>query len=290
MLPKNGPSPVSKNRSPGRLSSADLTTFATVLEPTTPWALGAAATRDRRLQETNRLWPSPRWQNESTLRALLVDFYGTLVQDDDVVVARICRAVAAELGERVTAAEVARRWSGAFVAACEAAYGPHFRRQREVAGSSLESVLKTLGSTAEAGELLGAQFQYWQQPELFGDARRFLDGLSVPVCVVSNIDRADLEAAVAYHALEFDHAVTSEDVRAYKPRPEVFEQALKHLGVRSQEAVHVGDSLTADVGGAARAGLRTVWVNRGGRRRLSGPEPWAEVEGLHQLARMLVST
>jgi hypothetical protein len=91
--------------------------------------------------KTSWQWLSARWENESTLRALLVDFYGTLVQDDDVVVAMICRDVAAELGERVTATEVARRWSGAFVAACEAAYGPHFRRQREAARSSLRTVL-----------------------------------------------------------------------------------------------------------------------------------------------------
>ena len=34
----------------------------------------------------------------STLRALLVDFYGTLVRDDDVVVGGICNNVAAGLG------------------------------------------------------------------------------------------------------------------------------------------------------------------------------------------------
>ena len=109
------------------------------------------------------------------------------------------------------------------------------------------------------------------------------------MCVVSNIDRADLQAAMAYHSLEFDLVVTTEDVRAPQLCPEPFEQALKLLGVSNKEAVHVGDSLSADVGGATRAGLKTVWVNRRGRRLAAGPEPWAEVEGLHQLAEMLFS-
>jgi hypothetical protein len=40
------------------------------------------------------------------------------------------------------------------------------------------------------------------------------------VCVVSNIDRADIEAAIDYHGLKFDHVVTSEDAKSPGP-PEV---------------------------------------------------------------------
>jgi 2-haloacid dehalogenase len=221
------------------------------------------------------------------VRALLVDFYGTLVQEDDVVIEAICADVGVGLTEPVTATEVSRRWAGAFAAECGAAFGPGFRRQRELARSSLEAVLKALGSTADAGELIAAQFDYWRRPDLCSDTRPFLDDLRVPLCVVSNIDRPDLEAAIAYHALEFDHVVTSDDVCSYKPRPEIFEQALEILGVPREEAVHVGDSLTADVSGARLAGIRAVWVNRGGRRRRAGTEPWAEVEGLEELAGLL---
>jgi FMN phosphatase YigB (HAD superfamily) len=34
------------------------------------------------------------------------------------------------------------------------------------------------------------------------------------------------------------------------------------LGLRAEEVVHVGDSLTADVAGAQAAGIAAVWVNR----------------------------
>ncbi len=85
-----------------------------------------------------------------------------------------------------------------------------------------------------------AQFCYWQRPALFSDTRRFLDGLGVPTCVVSNIDRVDLVAEMEWHALEFDHVVTSEDVRSYKPRPDIFERALNLLGVHGAETVRRG--------------------------------------------------
>jgi 2-haloalkanoic acid dehalogenase type II len=233
------------------------------------------------------LGATARWQDGSTLRALLVDFYGTLVQEDGVVIEGICTDVGTGLTEPVTTAEVSRRWAAAFAAECGTAFGPGFRHQRDLARSSLETVVEALGSRADVGQLIAAQFDYWQRPDLFSDARPFLDSLQVPVCVVSNIDRPDLEAAIAYHALEFDHIVTSDDVCSYKPRPEIFKHALDLLGVAREEAVHVGDSLTADVSGAKRAGLRAVWLNRSGRRRKAETEPWAEVAGLEGLAALL---
>jgi 2-haloacid dehalogenase len=93
-------------------------------------------------------------------------------------------------------------------------------------------VLDALGSSEDPDQLTLAQFAYWRRPPLFGDAREFLSRLKIPVCVVSNIDRADIEAAIGYHGLAFDHVLTSQDVRSYKPRPEIFERALGLLGVR----------------------------------------------------------
>jgi beta-phosphoglucomutase-like phosphatase (HAD superfamily) len=66
---------------------------------------------------------------------------------------------------------------------------------------------------------------------LFDDAMGFLSCVQIPVCIVSDIDRADLEAAIDHHRLTFARVVTGEDVRSYKPRPEPFERALELLGV-----------------------------------------------------------
>ena len=59
-----------------------------------------------------------------------------------------------------------------------------------------------------------------------------------------------------------DAIAISHEVGLRKPRREIFEAALAQLGVAAGDAVHVGDSLHADVGGAAACGLRTVWVTR----------------------------
>jgi putative hydrolase of the HAD superfamily len=47
-----------------------------------------------------------------------------------------------------------------------------------------------------------------------------------------------------------------------KPRAEIFAEVVSRLGVAPAETLHVGDSLRADIAGAANAGLRTAWITR----------------------------
>lgn len=58
----------------------------------------------------------------------------------------------------------------------------------------------------------------------------------------------------------FDVVVCSRDLGIRKPNPRIFLYVLKKLGVEAEEAVHVGDSLEADVEGASAAGMRAIWV------------------------------
>ena len=87
----------------------------------------------------------------------------------------------------------------------------------------------------------------------------------MPIYIVSNIDRADVLEAIAYHELKPAGVFTSEDARSYKPRAELFELALNQTGLRAEEVVHIGDSMSSDVKGASALGIHAVWLNRGGR-------------------------
>ena len=86
--------------------------------------------------------------------------------------------------------------------------------------------------------------------------------LAVPVCLVTNIDNAELLSALRHTGLSFDEAVTSEDCRAYTPREEVFAKALSVLDMPPADVLHVGDSLGNDVQGAKRVGIPVLWINR----------------------------
>lgn len=218
------------------------------------------------------------------IRGLLLDCYGTMVEEDDEVIASIC-ARAAESGPGMCSAEqVSAAWWRAFLAGTGAA---PFRTQREVAVASLAAALSAAGCGADAAALCEEQFRFWQTAPLRPGTRAFLDGVRLPVCVVSNVDRADLRALLAFHGLSFPAVVTSEDAGAYKPSPLMFQQALAALGLRADEVLHVGDSLTADVAGAQAAGITAVWVNRRGRAVPDGMDPAFVISDLTDLTAKL---
>jgi HAD superfamily hydrolase (TIGR01509 family) len=58
-----------------------------------------------------------------------------------------------------------------------------------------------------------------------------------------------------------DELVASQDVGVAKPDPRIFAIAMERLGVHRDRTVMVGDSWSADVEGAAAAGVRAVWFN-----------------------------
>ena len=56
--------------------------------------------------------------------------------------------------------------------------------------------------------------------------------------------------------------VISDSFGLRKPRREIFEAVLGRLGVAPEQTLHVGDSLRADVVGAAGLGIKTAWITR----------------------------
>jgi HAD superfamily hydrolase (TIGR01509 family) len=57
-----------------------------------------------------------------------------------------------------------------------------------------------------------------------------------------------------------DHIIIGGQEAEQKPARSIFEKALKLSNCEAHEAVHVGDSLAADVAGACRSGITSVWI------------------------------
>ena len=75
-----------------------------------------------------------------------------------------------------------------------------------------------------------------------------------------------------------------------KPDPRMFVAACEQLGLSPAEICHIGDDPELDISGAARVGMRTVWVNRNGRCYPPGlTTPDAEIATLTKLPAVLES-
>ena len=67
-----------------------------------------------------------------------------------------------------------------------------------------------------------------------------------------------------------DPIVTSADVGAEKPSPEIFEAAAARVGAPVPECVLIGDDLANDIDGARAVGMPSIWIARDGAPAPSG--------------------
>ncbi len=89
-----------------------------------------------------------------------------------------------------------------------------------------------------------------------------------------------------------DTIITSVDFGYGKPGAEIFRHALKTLDIGPEEAIMVGDKLQADILGANRMGIRSVWITRrvkNSSQSIDNPEltPWKTVETLQVIQDLL---
>ncbi len=94
---------------------------------------------------------------------------------------------------------------------------------------------------------------------------RELKGRGLRLAVCSNFSHSQTALRVLEDAglrWLFDSVIVSDAVVWRKPRPEIFRATLGALDVTPGETLHVGDSLKADVGGAAPLGIETAWITR----------------------------
>jgi 2-haloacid dehalogenase len=168
-----------------------------------------------------------------------------------------------------------------------------FLQYRRVLARVLEGMGSRLGFEPTAAELETFARSVADWPA-FPDSAAALRALKAKyaLVVISNVDDDLFAASAARLGVRFDHLVTAQQVRSYKPSLNNFHQALERIGRPPTRILHVAQSLFHDIAPAASLGLRTVWVNR--RHGKAGPgatppadaTPDLEVRSLEELARL----
>jgi putative hydrolase of the HAD superfamily len=118
------------------------------------------------------------------------------------------------------------------------------------------------------------------------DVLRQLHASGLKIGLISNSHRC-LASFQTHFELEglFAATVSSVEHGYLKPHPSIFEAALRSAGVDAVESMMVGDSLTHDVEGALRLGMRGVLVARSGP--VAAPPGVPVIQSLHELPALL---
>lgn len=83
----------------------------------------------------------------------------------------------------------------------------------------------------------------------------------------------------------FDHVITSQKAGHKKPSREIFDCALNLTGIKSDEAIMIGDNLITDIGGARNASIDAVFFNSDKIKHTEKPDH--EIHSLHELRSIL---
>ncbi|KRG71556.1 HAD family hydrolase [Pseudoxanthomonas dokdonensis] len=115
------------------------------------------------------------------------------------------------------------------------------------------------------------------QVECYPDSLEALARIAarVPVAALTN-GNADLQRIGLSHHFVFQ--LGAREHGAAKPDASIFHAACQRLGVAPGEVLHVGDNIDMDVLGAARAGLRSCWLNRGDLGHQPSRWPHADIQ------------
>lgn len=201
-------------------------------------------------------------------RAVLFDAAGTLFTTRGSV-GEIYGSIAREFGSDATAEMI------------QAAFARHFRGAGPVSVRDQKAWWKDIVHRvfSEAGMVENFDRFFDQVYERFRDSQGWvlfpetlevlseLKNRGIKLGVISNFDDRAYSVMRSLGILAFFDAVTLSSETGYcKPDTEIFQAAVRALGVPASEILLVGDSLRDDIEVGQRAGMTAVLIDRAGRQ------------------------
>ncbi len=112
------------------------------------------------------------------------------------------------------------------------------------------------------------------------------------LAIISNTDDDLFAETAKLLQVPFDHVITAQQVKSYKPSHRNFERALEVIGLPKEKVLHCAQSIFHDIVPAKKLGIANVWVNRragkqgGGATKVATETPDLTVTSLQELAEL----
>lgn len=185
--------------------------------------------------------------------AFVFDAYGTLY-DVHSVAAR-CESCfpgkGAQLSQLWRAKQLEYTWQRSLMQR----YAPFSTVTREALAYACEA----LGLGLSVAQMEGLMGEYLTL-KLYPEVKSALGAFRTKTAILSNGSPDMLDPLVRHSGLRFDAVISVDELKVYKPAPQVYELAVKKLGTRDIGFV---SSNCWDAIGAKSYGFEVYWINRG---------------------------
>jgi len=165
-----------------------------------------------------------------------------------------------------------------------------YKQYREILGLSLKEAFYRFSIPYDVrdGEQLAESVPTWP---VFKETQAALEKLAErsKLAIISNIDNDIIQKTRDNIGVSFSLTVTAQDAQAYKPSTKPFELALKRLGCKSKDVLHVSSGFRYDIPPARKLGFKTAWINRKNEKKPAVQHPDYEFQSLTQLAEFVGS-
>jgi putative hydrolase of the HAD superfamily len=235
------------------------------------------------------------------LKTVFFDAAGTLFETRRPV-GDFYADVARRFGADVTGKAVSSAFRHAFGSAQALAFGPgrpaaELRRlEREWWRERVAQTFAQLHRFDDFEAYFDALFEFFGDPAnwvAYDDVFPVLEqlrGAGLRLGVISNFDFRLYRILRALGLERFFETVTISSEAGYaKPAAQLFEVALAKMGVKADEALHVGDAPHLDVAGASTAGIEAILIRREGGAARSAQASKAVVQSFTELVPIVLA-
>ncbi len=196
------------------------------------------------------------------IKTIIFDAFGTLFKVTGGASAKTIISHIENAGQAVCEKDFLSEWRAFYKAKTQE--NTPFRTEREIFIARIEIFYNQYGVIRDAAADADTLLSKAHMRKVYNDTLPVLSILRKchTVYIGSNTDNSVIDSVIYRNGIKVDKVYTSENLRCYKPSHKFYRTILNENKLKPDEVLFVGDSVTDDIIGPQKLGIKTCLIDR----------------------------
>lgn len=200
------------------------------------------------------------------IKAIFLDYTGTIVKEVNEDIIKIGDIIVSN-SDLKDKKEITKLW-GEYLSYIEKdSFSDNFISEDEIILKILDLFKKNHKLNYDHRILQKLNISHWMNAPIYEDVLDFFNKSKYPIYVISNNEEKYIKYLLGNNKINYTNIISGEMVKAYKPRKEIFNYALKISGCNKDEVIHIGDSFKNDYQASTDYGIKALLLDRYNRNK-----------------------